>query len=99
MSDDVALELDAVGRRCPVPVIELARAIGQVADGELAAVLSDDEAARLDIPAWCQLRGHEYVGEQPVDRGSAYLVRRLTPQTTAAEPAGPAPAGTDTPGG
>jgi cysteine desulfurase len=94
-----ALVVDARGRRCPVPVIELAKAIGRVADGELVAVLSDDAAARLDIPAWCQLRGHEYAGERPAETGSAYLVRRLKTQTRAAEPAEPAPGGTGTPGG
>ncbi len=41
-------------------------------------VLADDEAARLDIPAWCAMRGQEYVGEQPADRATAYLVRRAT---------------------
>jgi cysteine desulfurase len=74
---EAAAVVDTRGRRCPIPVIELAKAIGGVADGELVAVLSDDEAARADIPAWCAMRGHEYVGEWPQERGSAYLVRRL----------------------
>jgi cysteine desulfurase len=69
--------VDAVGRRCPVPVIELARVIGQVPVGGTVRVLADDEAARLDIPAWCEMRGQEYVGEEPADRGAAYVVRRL----------------------
>ncbi|WP_145906502.1 cysteine desulfurase/sulfurtransferase TusA family protein [Kitasatospora viridis] len=75
------LVLDELGKRCPLPVIALARRIGEVAPGGLVAVLSDDEAARLDIPAWCQMRGQEYGGEAPAadyggDRGTAYLVRR-----------------------
>ncbi|MET7457556.1 aminotransferase class V-fold PLP-dependent enzyme [Streptomyces sp. NPDC005574] len=75
--DDV-LVVDALGRRCPVPVIELAKVIGDVPVGGLVRVLSDDGAARLDIPAWCQMRGQEYVGEEPADQGSAYVVRRLS---------------------
>ncbi|MFF3497643.1 cysteine desulfurase/sulfurtransferase TusA family protein [Streptomyces sp. NPDC003247] len=74
--DDV-LVVDALGRRCPIPVIELAKVIGDVPVGGTVRVLSDDEAARLDIPAWCAMREQEYVGEEPADRGSAYLVRRL----------------------
>ncbi len=73
-----SLVVDALGRRCPVPVIELAKVIGGVPVGGTATVLSDDEAARLDIPAWCAMRGQEYVGEEPADRGSAYVVRRLS---------------------
>ncbi|MEW1603135.1 aminotransferase class V-fold PLP-dependent enzyme [Streptomyces sp. NPDC093808] len=75
---DEALVVDALGRRCPVPVIELAKVIGDVPVGGLVRVLADDEAARLDIPAWCEMRGQEYVGEQPADRGTAYAVRRLS---------------------
>ncbi|MFI2376466.1 cysteine desulfurase/sulfurtransferase TusA family protein [Streptomyces sp. NPDC018964] len=74
---DEALVVDAVGRRCPIPVIELAKVIGDVPLGGTVRVLADDEAARLDIPAWCEMRGQEYVGEEPADRGTAYVVRRV----------------------
>ncbi|WSQ08511.1 cysteine desulfurase/sulfurtransferase TusA family protein [Streptomyces sp. NBC_01231] len=72
-----SLVVDALGRRCPIPVIELAKVIGDVPVGGTVRVLSDDEAARLDIPAWCEMRGQEYVGEEPADRGTAYVVRRV----------------------
>ncbi|RPK65916.1 Cysteine desulfurase [Streptomyces sp. ADI96-02] len=73
-----SLVVDALGRRCPIPVIELAKVIGEVPVGSTVTVLSDDEAARLDIPAWCEMREQEYVGEEPADRGAAYVVRRLS---------------------
>jgi tRNA 2-thiouridine synthesizing protein A len=65
--------LDCRGKRCPLPVIELARRITDVEIGSVVRVLADDPAAAVDIPAWCRLRGHEYVGA--VDDG--YDVRRL----------------------
>ena len=61
--DDAALTVDALGLRCPQPVIELARRIGSVPVGAVVALLADDEAARLDVPAWCEMRGHTYLGE------------------------------------
>ncbi|MGW1254158.1 aminotransferase class V-fold PLP-dependent enzyme [Streptomyces sp. NPDC002513] len=73
-----ALVVDALGKRCPIPVIELAKVIGDVPVGGTVRVLSDDEAARLDIPAWCEMREQQYVGEESAERGSAYLVRRLS---------------------
>ncbi|GAA0649200.1 cysteine desulfurase/sulfurtransferase TusA family protein [Streptomyces thermocarboxydovorans] len=76
VQEDV-LVVDALGRRCPVPVIELAKVIDRVPVGGLVRVLADDEAARLDIPAWCEMRGQEYVGEEPAEQGTAYLVRRV----------------------
>ncbi|WP_026179601.1 cysteine desulfurase/sulfurtransferase TusA family protein [Streptomyces hokutonensis] len=70
-----SLVVDALGKRCPIPVIELAKVIGDVPIGGTVRVLSDDEAARLDIPAWCEMRGQEYVGEE---EGPAYLIRRVS---------------------
>ncbi|WP_344469444.1 cysteine desulfurase/sulfurtransferase TusA family protein [Kitasatospora kazusensis] len=77
------LVIDALGKLCPLPVIELAKRIGEVAPGGTVAVLADDEAARFDIPAWCGMRAQEYLGEAPAtdygrDRGSAYLVKRVS---------------------
>lgn len=71
---DADLVVDCLGRPCPVPVIELARALPTVEVGQVVAVLSDDPAARLDVPAWCRMRGQEYVGAE----GTAYRVRRVS---------------------
>lgn len=76
MTDD-ALVIDVLGRRCPMPIIELANQIGDIEIGETLVVLSDDEAARVDIPVWCRLKAQEYVDATPAERGVAYRVRRL----------------------
>jgi TusA-related sulfurtransferase len=60
-------------------VIELARHVGDVGVGEVIGVVADDVAAATDIPAWCRMRGHEYVGSDAAPDGVArYLVRRTT---------------------
>lgn len=73
-----AVVVDSLGKRCPLPVIELAKVIGDVPVGAVVSVLADDEAARLDIPAWCAMRDQEYLGVFPAPRGAAYRVRRLS---------------------
>jgi tRNA 2-thiouridine synthesizing protein A len=74
-----ALELDCRGWLCPLPVIELAKRIGEVEVGGLVALAATDAAARHDVPAWCRMRGQEYVGEEAADDGvPRYLVKRLT---------------------
>ena len=73
------LELDCRGMRCPLPVIRLGKAIGDVAVGETVAVIAEDPAARPDVAAWCRMRGQEYVGEATAPDGvPRYVVRRLT---------------------
>lgn len=72
-------ELDCRGQPCPRPVIELARALGSVEIGAVLAVVADDPAARVDVEAWCRMRGQEYVGSQSAPDGvPTYLVRRLS---------------------
>ncbi|MEU5212351.1 aminotransferase class V-fold PLP-dependent enzyme [Streptomyces sp. NPDC020742] len=71
-----AVTVDALGMNCPLPVIELAKAIGRVRLGGTVTVLSDDEVAAVDIPAWCWTQHQEYVGTEAADQGVAYVVRR-----------------------
>ena len=71
------LLLDCRAMRCPRPVIDLAKHIGDVPVGGLVTVLADDPAAAADVPAWCRMRGQEYVGSGHADGGApAYMVRR-----------------------
>jgi TusA-related sulfurtransferase len=72
-------ELDCRGLVCPAPIIELARRIGDIGPGELLGVVSTDAAARVDVPAWCRMTGHEYVGEETAEDGvPRYVVRRVS---------------------
>lgn len=74
---DVALELDCRGLRCPLPVIRLANAIADVPVGQTVAAVTEDPAARSDVPAWCRMRRHEFLGEDTAPDGVArYVVRR-----------------------
>ena len=71
----IELEVNCLDKRCPLPVIELARSIGSVEIGGVVRVLADDPAAAVDIPAWCRMRGQEYMGSPAP---STYEVRRLS---------------------
>lgn len=74
--EPVAVELDCRGLPCPRPVVELARALPGCAPGTLLAVVADDVAAAVDVPAWCRLRGQAYVGSDTAPDGVArYVVR------------------------
>lgn len=75
----VDLELDCRGLVCPQPVIELGRRIGEVTVGGVVGVVSTDPAAVYDVPAWCRMRGQDYLGEDLAGDGvPRYLVRRVT---------------------
>jgi len=79
VSPEIALELDCREMLCPMPVIELARRLADVRPGQCLAVVARDPAARVDVPAWCRMRGQEYLGEDRADDGTPrYLVRRAS---------------------
>jgi tRNA 2-thiouridine synthesizing protein A len=58
------LVVDALGRKCPIPIIMLAERIREVPIGDIVAVLADDVAARTDVPAWCRMKSQEFVREE-----------------------------------
>ncbi|MEO3858140.1 sulfurtransferase TusA family protein [Acrocarpospora sp. B8E8] len=64
-----ALTIDALGRKCPIPIIMLADQINTVGLGAVVAVLADDPAAFTDIPAWCRLKSHEHVASYELPQG------------------------------
>ena len=68
------IEVDSRGRRCPLPIIDLAKRMPSVPVGAVIRVLADDPAAANDIPAWCRMKGQEYLGSPAPD---AYEVRRV----------------------
>jgi tRNA 2-thiouridine synthesizing protein A len=76
-----ALTIDALGRKCPIPIIMLAEQIGGIPLGAVVAVLADDPAAYTDIPSWCMMKAHEFVGHQELHQGgwALYIRRRLLP--------------------
>jgi len=74
-----ALTIDALGRKCPIPIIMLADQIRNVPLGAVVAVLADDPAAYTDIPSWCMMKAHEFAGHRELPQGgwALYVCRRL----------------------
>ena len=68
--------IDALGRKCPIPIIMLAAQIRDVPVGGVIAVLADDPAVYTDVPAWCALKSHECVFRADLPSGWAFGIRR-----------------------
>ena len=68
--------IDALGRKCPIPIIMLAEQIRDVPVGGVIAVLADDPAAYTDVPAWCTMKSHECVFRTDLQSGWSFGIRR-----------------------
>jgi tRNA 2-thiouridine synthesizing protein A len=64
------MELDCRGMRCPLPIINLAKAIK--VDEEII-LLSDDPATLPDLTAWARMTGNTFTVIAP----DTYKVKRL----------------------
>lgn len=54
--------LDAGDAGCGDLVMAMSKAIAPLQDGQVLAVFARDPAAYIDVPAWCNLRGFEFLG-------------------------------------
>lgn len=74
---DGPAEVDARGLACPMPVIELARAIDDVPVGSQVLLLATDPAAKVDVPVWCRMQRHRLHRHDDQDGVTSFLVERL----------------------
>ena len=79
MTDELkpAATLDCTGTYCPIPLARTAKAIKDVAIGEVLEVVATDEGIVSDMPAWCRTMGHECLGVAERDGEFHAFVRRL----------------------
>ncbi len=71
--DVVTVDVDASGLACPMPVIELARAINTVPQGGRVRLTATDIAAKVDVPVWCRMQRHQLISmTQPTDEIAAW---------------------------
>jgi tRNA 2-thiouridine synthesizing protein A len=76
---DQPLVVDARGLRCPLPVIRLAQAVGDLPEGRMVVVRTTDPAAQHDVPAWARMRGHTWLGAAPDEPDGLRLTVRTGP--------------------
>lgn len=73
----ITKEIDARGSFCPGPLMELIRAVKMSAVGDIVAVISSDEGSKKDIPAWVAKAGQEFLGTEPAEGATRFIVRKI----------------------
>ncbi|MGY5078749.1 sulfurtransferase TusA family protein [Streptomyces nigrescens] len=56
------LAVDGTGLLCVALLLRLRAAIAEAGPGTVVHVITTDPAAPLDLPAWCHMTGHHYLG-------------------------------------
>lgn len=74
---DPDIEVDAVGMPCPMPVIELSKAVASAPVGALVRVRADDPAAKVDVPVWCRMQRQRLVSQRVMDTVYVFDVHKV----------------------
>lgn len=69
-------ELDALGLRCPEPVMMVRMRIRKMQDGETLLVVADDPATTRDIPSFCRFMDHQLLASDTESMPYRYLIRK-----------------------
>ncbi|WP_078891558.1 sulfurtransferase TusA family protein [Streptomyces sp. NRRL S-350] len=70
------LTVDGTGLLCVQLLLRLRARIAHLPAGAVVHIHTTDPAAPLDLPAWCHLTGHTYLGQVPPE-GADHEVHAL----------------------
>ena len=70
--------LDALGLRCPEPVMMVRLQIRKMQLGETLLIIADDPATTRDIPAFCRFMDHELLASDTSSLPYRYLLKKNT---------------------
>ncbi|MFD4582323.1 sulfurtransferase TusA family protein [Streptomyces sp. NPDC058423] len=83
------LVVDGTGLLCVTLLLRMRKAIDGAAPGTVVHVVATDPAAPLDLPAWCHMTGHDYLGPVPDPAGRPVHALRLVSGALATRPGAP----------
>ncbi len=69
-------QLDAIGLRCPEPVMMVRLAIRKLAVSQTLLITADDPSTTRDIPNFCRFMEHELLAQQVDQRPYQYLIKK-----------------------
>ena len=72
---DPVVVIDGAGLLCVRLLLKLRGALAAVQPGTIVHVITTDPAAPLDLPAWCDLIGHDYLGQVPGTHPPTHALR------------------------
>ncbi|MBR9728851.1 sulfurtransferase TusA [Shewanella intestini] len=69
-------QLDALGLRCPEPVMMIRKTVRKMADGETLLIIADDPATTRDIPSFCEFMDHTLISSETATTPYRYLIKK-----------------------
>ncbi|NVK55730.1 MAG: sulfurtransferase TusA [Alteromonadaceae bacterium] len=74
--DSADQQLDALGLRCPEPVMMVRLQMRKLEDGQTLCITADDPATVRDIPSFCRFMQHTLVAADTESLPYRYLLKK-----------------------
>ncbi|GAA6171194.1 sulfurtransferase TusA [Colwellia sp. KU-HH00111] len=68
--------LDAIGLRCPEPVMMVRLHIRKISVGDTILVKCDDPSTTRDIPSFCRFMEHQLLAQQVETKPFLYVIKK-----------------------
>lgn len=68
--------LDALGLRCPEPVMMVRLNIRKMEEGQTLSVIADDPSTTRDIPSFCRFMHHTLVASDTEKAPFRYIIKK-----------------------
>jgi tRNA 2-thiouridine synthesizing protein A len=68
--------LDALGLRCPEPVMMVRLKIREMSLGETLLVVADDHSTTRDIPSFCRFMEHDLIAKDCEQSPYRYVIKK-----------------------
>ncbi len=69
-------QLDAMGLRCPEPVMMVRKSVRKMQVGETLLIITDDPATTRDIPSFCEFMDHNLLSSSTDKTPYQYLIQK-----------------------
>jgi len=73
---DEIQQLDVKGLQCPMPIVKTAKAMRELASGDVLQVFATDPGSVKDFAAWAKATGNELLESNAIDGVFRFVLRK-----------------------
>jgi peroxiredoxin family protein/TusA-related sulfurtransferase/rhodanese-related sulfurtransferase len=73
-----SIKIDACGLQCPGPIMKLATVLKDVKEGEVVEVKATDPGFKMDVLAWCNSTGNEFLCVETENKITKAFIKKGT---------------------
>jgi len=70
------LEVDAIGLKCPLPILYCKRGLNSIKDNQVIKIKTTDKSAHKDFKSFCEKTGHQLLSHVVEGKVTIFYIKR-----------------------